>query len=202
MDPEAIIDKFGDEYTVDDHTFVMGIDRRFTTHFARRFKGLVVLETCTGAGFTTMSLARAAKHVFTVEIDRSHQEQAISNIEKAGLSDQVSFLHGDILEPNLLKQLPAIDAAFLDPDWAVSGPEHIYRFTNSNTRPPADTLLGKILEMTANVAMVLPPYVDTREFDHLPKHERESLYLGESHELYCLYFGSLINNSFATEFRA
>ena len=40
----------------------MGIDQRFTNHFAERFVGLNVLETCTGAGFTTLSLARTAKH--------------------------------------------------------------------------------------------------------------------------------------------
>ncbi len=37
--------------------------------------------------------------------------------------------------------LPPFDAAFLDPDWALSGPSHVYRFQRSNTRPPADMLL-------------------------------------------------------------
>ncbi len=76
----------------------MGIDQRFAAHFAERFKDLRVLETCTGAGFSTISLARTAKHVFTVEIDQSHQEQAISNVEKAGLSNRVTFLNGNIFQ--------------------------------------------------------------------------------------------------------
>jgi tRNA1(Val) A37 N6-methylase TrmN6 len=85
MKAKDIRNKFGDNYVVDDYTFIMGIDLRFTTHFAKRFKNLRVLETCTGAGFTTISLARTAKHVSTVEIEKSHQIQAVSNIEKAGL---------------------------------------------------------------------------------------------------------------------
>ena len=39
----------------------MGIDIRITSRIAKRFENRVVLETCTGAGFTTLSLAKAAK---------------------------------------------------------------------------------------------------------------------------------------------
>ena len=70
--PNIIREKFGDDYMADERTFIMGIDQRFTKHFAERFIGFYVLETCTGAGFTTLSLARTAKHVFTVEIDRTN----------------------------------------------------------------------------------------------------------------------------------
>jgi hypothetical protein len=202
MNPDAIREKFGDDYTADEHTFTMGIDRRFTEHFAERFEGHNVLETCTGAGFTTISLARTAKNVFTVEIDTFIQKKAINNIEKAGLSSQVSFIHGNILDQGLLNNLPAVDSAFIDPDWAVTGPEHVFRFKDSNTQPPADILLNKILELTKDVAIVLPPLLNTNEFSELPEHERERLYLGESHELFCLYFGTLTKSIGETEFHA
>ena len=200
MHSDAIRKKFGDDYIADERTFVMGIDQRFTTHFAERFKDLCVLETCTGGGFSTISLAMAAKHVFTVEIDPSHQAQAVRNVEKAGLSSRVTFLNGNILNAGLLKKLPQVDAAFLDPDWAVTGPDHTYRFMPSNTQPPADSLLKAIFEITENVAMVLPPLIDPHEFDGLPGHERERLYLGDSQELFCLYFGSLMKCSNETEY--
>lgn len=200
MKPSEIREKFGDEYLADEYTFIMGIDRRFTEHFAERFKGLRVLETCTGAGFTTISLARTAKHVFTVEVNESHQGKAIQNIQKARLSSNVSFIYGSILESELLNGLPSVDAAFIDPDWAVTGPDHVYRFIQSNTQPPADTVLRNILQITENVAMVLPPFVAIREFDNLPEHELEKLYLGESHELFCLYFGKLKKLVGVTEF--
>ena len=201
MDPNSIREKFGGDYIADERTFKMGIDQRFTTHFAERFRDLRVLETCTGAGFSTISLAMTAKHVFTVEIDKSHQQQAISNIEKAGLSNRVTFILGDILDESILRKLPSIDAAFIDPDWASTGPDHVYRFIRSNTKPPADVVLNKIFEKTENVAIVLPPLIEVQEFDTLPEHERQKLYLGQSHELFCLYFSKLIKSVGETEFR-
>lgn len=201
MNPEEIRAKFGDDYQADERSFIMGIDQRFTAHFAKRFNNLVVLETCTGAGFTTISLARKARRIITVEIDKERQEQAISNVEKAGLLNRVTFLHGSILDPDLPAGFPPVDAAFIDPDWAVTGPDHIYRFIDSNTQPPADVLLNKVFELTNNAALVLPPYIDVKEFDDLPVHERERLYLGDSHELFCLYFGKLMTIADETEFR-
>jgi len=200
INPISIREKFGDDYFADERTYIMGIDQRFTKHFAERFIGLNVLETCTGAGFTTISLARTAKHVFTVEIDKSNQKKAIKNIEKAGLSSNVSFIFGSILDPKIIKGLPAIDAAFIDPDWAISGPDHVYRFRQSNTKPPADVVLKNMLEITDNVAIILPPLIKAEEFEGLPKYECEYLYLGESHELFCLYFGDLIKFLGESEF--
>ena len=201
MNLNKIREKFGNDYIADERTFIMGIDQRFTAHFARRFKDLSVLETCTGAGFTTIALAGTAKNVFTVEINKSIQEQAISNIAKAGLSPKVSFIHGNILDQGVLSDVPSVDAAFIDPDWAVTGPDHVYRFIHSNTEPPADTVLNRIFEITKNVAIVLPPFIDAHEFSGLPEHECEKLYLGENHELFCLYFGKLIESYGETEFR-
>jgi hypothetical protein len=39
--------------------------------------------------------------------------------------------------------------------------------------------------------MILPPFIGVQEFVGLPIHELEKLYLDDSHELYCLYFGKL-----------
>ena len=80
-------------------------------------------------------------------------------------------------------------------------PEHEYRFQKSNTQPPADVLLSSMLKITHNVAIVLPPFLGVEEFEGLLKHEREKLYLGENHELYCLYFGDLMKFGGETEFR-
>jgi 16S rRNA G966 N2-methylase RsmD len=201
MNSRAIREKFGDDYIANEHTFIIGINHRFTTHIAERFRDLKVLETCTGAGFTTISLARVAAHLITVEIDSAYQSQARKNVEKAGLIDRVTFLTGDILDEALLDELPLVDAAFLDPDWAVTGPDHVYRFIRSNTRPPADALLERILRITENVAIVLPPFLDIRELEKLPLNERQKFYIGKNHELYCLYFGNLVAAFGDTEFR-
>ena len=201
MTPDAIRKKVGGDYVADERTFILGIDRRFTAHFAARFAGRRVVETCTGAGFTTISLARTAAHVLTVEIDADHQAQAVRNVEIAGLSDRVSFVLGSVLDQALLDQLPPFDAAFIDPDWAVTGPDHQFRFINSNTRPPADTVLQRMLERTGDIALIQPPLIDPQEFRGLCPHEQEKLYLGESHELYCLYFGNLAETTGETVYR-
>ncbi len=186
-----IRNKFGDDYSADSKTFMMGIDKRFTVHMAERFRERNVLETCTGAGFSTIALAQVAAHVTTIEIEASSMAQAQHNLARACLQNKVTCIFGNVLDEDLLGTLPVIDAAFLDPDWAVSGPDHVFRFLNSNTRPPADQLLERILSITENIALVLPPRVDTQELSSLAAHERESLYMNGIHELYCLYFGSL-----------
>ena len=56
MKLEKIYIKFGDNYLADENTFMMGIDFRITSKIAERFKNRTVLETCTGAGFTTISV--------------------------------------------------------------------------------------------------------------------------------------------------
>jgi len=201
VDRQAIREKFGDDYLASERTFTMGIDRRFTEAIADRFTGKTVLETCTGGGFTTMALARAARHVFTVEVDGDTQAQARSNLRRAGLLEKVTFLLGDATESSFLSQVGPVDAAFLDPDWAVTGPDHEFRFLRSNTRPPADELLELVFSVTPNVALVLPPLVDRGEFAGLPFHELQEMYLSDRHELFVLYFGNLAVASGVTEFR-
>jgi hypothetical protein len=72
MDTAAIRTKFRGDYVADERTFVMGIDFRLASHIAGRFANVTVLETCTGGGFTTTALARVARHVVAVEINRAH----------------------------------------------------------------------------------------------------------------------------------
>lgn len=70
------------DFLIDDYTYKLGIGCRFTKHLSDRFKNRTVLETNTGAGFTTIALARAVSHVVTVEINPSHQVQAKENVKK------------------------------------------------------------------------------------------------------------------------
>jgi 16S rRNA G966 N2-methylase RsmD len=191
LEPKEISAKFGDNYIANDRTFKMGIDLRITQHIAERFKDRIVLETCTGAGFTSIALASKASNVVTIEIDTLHLGQARQNVQKAGLFDRVKFVAGDVMDKDILVGCLPFDAAFIDPDWADSSSEHVYKFRQSNTQPPADKLLKRIFDFTSDVAIVLPPQINTQEFTGLPENECQEIYLGESHELYCLYFGKL-----------
>jgi len=201
MDSRAIREKFGQDYAANERTFVMGIDQRLTAEIAGRFRNRRVLETCTGGGFTTIALARQALRVITIEIDPICQVQAKQNLATAGVADRVEFVLADIMYEKTWDGLSRIDAALLDPDWAITGPNHVHRFVHSTTRPPADALLERTLRATSNVALILPPTLDTRELNGLPVHERQKLYIGQNHELYCLYFGNLSVQPCETELR-
>jgi SAM-dependent methyltransferase len=199
MDPQAIRAKFGDYYIATERTHRLGIDIRIARRVARRFEERYVLETCTGAGFTTIALAQVASHVTTVEIDPNHQAQAKANVARARLSERVTFIEGDALSDEVLRQAQGINAAFLDPDWAVTGPEHVYKFLRSNMRPPADDLLQRILLKTQDIALVLPPFIDLQELESLTAHELQTIYLEGAHALYCVYLGAVATTVGRTE---
>ena len=46
---------------------------------------MIALETCTGGGFSAISIAKYAKHLFTVEIDKTRYSEAIENAKIPGL---------------------------------------------------------------------------------------------------------------------
>ena len=201
MDRETIRAKFGGDYFAADATYRMGLDARFASHIADRFTGRVVLETCTGGGFTTIALARRAAHVFSVEIDPERQKEAMRNAAIAGVGDHVTFIRSDIFDVKIDSLAKRIDAALIDPDWSDTGSNHVYRFLDSNTQPPSDWILEYLGDYTENITLVQPPFVDKREFEQLLPHELESLYMSGKQELFCLYFGELRRMTGNTEFR-
>ena len=202
MEKQTVIDKFGSAFIANEITYKMGIDIRFTDHLAIRFKNLTVLETCSGGGFSTISLAKYAKHVYSFEIDKSRLNDAKANAKIARVDSKITFTNSDIFlgikQPDIINN---IEASFIDPEWADTETNHVHRFINSNTKPTSDHLLNMILEITPNVTLIQPPYINVDEFSHLPNHELEYLYLNNSLELYCLHFGSLAKIIGMSEYR-
>jgi 16S rRNA G966 N2-methylase RsmD len=192
MERQIIIEKFGSPFVADELSFKMGIDKRFSDHLASRYRNLIVLETCSGGGFSSISLAKYAKHVYSFDINKSRIEAAKENSIIAGVNSKITFIHDDIY--NGIKQselMKRIEASFIDPDWADSNINHVYKFIGSNTKPPSDHLLNTILEINPNATLVQPPFIPVVEFSHLPNHELECLYINNSLELYCLHFGTM-----------
>lgn len=94
-------------------------------HLLARIQGARrILEIGTLGGYSTIWLARALPadgKLVTIEIDAKHAEVAISNIERAGLTDKVNVLNGDArdLLPQLEKTIDApFDLTFIDADKA------------------------------------------------------------------------------------
>ncbi len=201
MDKQSIVAKFGAEYEADDRSFRMGLDVRFANHIAERFTGRIVLETCTGGGFTTIALARTALHVFSVEIDAKRQMEAKRNAVTAGVAKNITFIRADIFDVEIESLSKRIDASLIDPDWADTGSGHVYRFADSTTKPPSDWILDYLADYTENITLVQPPFIDEREYEPLLPHELEKLYMSGKHELSCLHFGALAKIVGETEFR-
>ena len=201
MDREAIRAKFGADYSANDHTFRMGLDVRLANHIADRFKGRVVLETCAGGGFTTIALARQAEHLYSVEIDSERLMEAKRNAAIAGVRGKITFIRADIFDVKIDSLDRQIDAALVDPEWADTDIDHVCRFEDSTTLPPSDWILDYLADHTENITLVQPALVDEREYESLPLHELERLYISGNHERNCLHFGKLLRTAGKTEFR-
>ncbi|MGD0729063.1 MAG: methyltransferase domain-containing protein [Candidatus Micrarchaeaceae archaeon] len=205
MNKGNILKKFGREnYKLANDTYVMGIHQILGTHIAQRFADCdIILEACTGAGFMLIPLAQNVKKVITVEINSEHLKQAKNNIKIAGVNSKIRFILGNILEDKVMKKIPKIDAAFLDPDWAEAGKSKSAHATKlSSMQPPADILLNKTIKKTPNVALRLPKELNLRELRKVPPHELEKIYLDNDFKFYCAYFGKLARKIGRTRFEA
>ena len=88
-----------------------------------------------------------------------------------------------ILNEKILKRIPKVDAAILDPVWNDQILSHM--------SPPATLLFETIKKKTQNIALILPPKTEKSSLDLFPQHELETLYLDGELALFCLYFGKL-----------
>ncbi|MFH1228941.1 MAG: methyltransferase domain-containing protein [Candidatus Aenigmatarchaeota archaeon] len=203
MDKEKVLKKFGNaDFSVNDKTYVMGINHILSRHIAERFKGFSrILEVCTGAGFMLIPLAKVVSNIVTVDINPENIEQAKNNLEISGVKSNVRFVLGDVMDDSTLANIEEIDAAFLDPDWSIVDDKKVHEQKLSSMQPPADKLFERIEEITRNIALRLPKELDLNELKILPKHELEAIYLDDKLKFYCIYFGKLAKSIGATESR-
>lgn len=177
--------KIGKNLHFNDHTLLYGITPRLGKHLAERFKGMCILETCTGAGFLTIELAKVARKVITVDINVEALNQAKHNTQVENVDSKIIFLQGDVLSQNILGQIPVIEGAILDPVW--NHPD----LSLAHMSPPAQLLYETIKRKTENIALILPSSAEKKSLESFPEHEQELLYLDGIPALMCLYFGDL-----------
>src|SRR3989344_5170636 len=124
MQKSEVINKFGDDFLVDEETFIMGVHHLFANRIALKFQGYkIVLDTCCGAGFMAIALAKIVDRVISFDINLEHLSQAKTNAKIAGVAGKIDFIDADILDKNSFTLFQEIDGAFLDPDWAKPGDE-------------------------------------------------------------------------------
>ena len=202
MDKEQILEKYGkDSYQVDEDTFRMGIHQKLSDRIAKRFqKYHTVLDTCAGAGFMTIAIAKEVEKVIAVDIDETHLNQAKANAELDAVDSKITFIKGNVLEE--LNKLDNIDAAFLDPDWARPGDDKAIHVRElADMEPSGQILFDEVSKKTKNICLRLPKEFDLSKLKHLPTHECEAFYQSDKLKFYCVYFGDLIMKEGSTEFK-
>lgn len=200
MDKNLIFEKFGGAYVANPDTYHMGIHSSLGDKIAQRFKGSkICLDTCLGAGFMTLNLAKYVEKVIGVDVNPAHLEEARNNTKIAGIESQVEIIQGDVLE--VIDTLE-FDSAFLDPDWAKVGESkenHVMELYQMV--PNAEILLEKVFKKAKNVCLRLPKEFDLNKLNLLSSHESEAVYQDDKLKFYCIYFGSLIKKEGNTELR-
>ena len=195
MTPTKILEKFGGNYIATQDTFHMGINHKLGAEIAQRFYGTeTVLDTCTGAGFMTIALARIAKHVVSVDINPEHLEMTRKNSEIAGLKN-ISYILGDITDPKIIEKVGKVDSAFLDPDWAKPGDSKEIHVQDIEGMVPNGRILFELIhKITPNIAFRLPKEIDIPALTSLPSHEIVASKIDGKIKFFTAYFGSLKRN--------
>lgn len=201
MKLDLVVKKFGKEYSANDDTYHMGIHYLLGNAIAKRFYGhKICLDTCLGAGFMALALAKHVNKVIGVDINPLHLEQAKHNAGLALIEEKIEFILGDALK--IIRTIIEIDSGFLDPDWARIGDNkenHTPKL--SQMVPPANVLLEEVFKKTKNVCLRLPKEFNLENLRGFPEHEIESVYLDDKLKFYCIYFGDLIKNTKSSELR-
>ncbi len=202
MQKSDILKKFGAHYVVNNDTFVMGTHHVFANHIAIRFKGYnAVLDTCCGAGFMAIALAKVVNKVITFDINKDHLSQAQINAKIAGVFPKIEFIHANVSDIENMKKIIPIDGAFLDPDWAILGKEkseHTSRL--SEMQPPADSLIKLISAFTQNIALRLPKEIHNEELLPYSPYEAESFIMDRKLKFFTVYFGELRRDAHGSTF--
>jgi len=149
---------------------------------AKRLHCKTIVDVGCGIGFQTFAFAQHCGHVYAIELDKEKIEKAKRNAAVLGLKN-ITFIHGDALSTEVIKQLKSIDVVFCDPQRL---PEETVRKT-ATIQPDIHQLLESYGKFTKRIAIEFPPQIKEIPFDC----EREYLsWQGRLNRL-TLYFGSL-----------
>lgn len=149
---------------------------------AKRLQCNTIADLGCGVGFQMLSFAAYCKKVIAVEKDGRKLEAAKANTAILGFKN-ITFIHGDVLDPAVLAQLPKLDVVFCDPERLPSEQE---RSVGSIT-PDIKKLLATYSKITDKIAIEFPPQIRKLPFDA----EQEYISVGGALNRLTLYFGKL-----------
>jgi 23S rRNA (uracil1939-C5)-methyltransferase len=73
----------------------------------------IVIDTYSGIGTLSLLIAKKAKQVYAIEVNKDAHQDALDN-EKYNQIQNIDFIHGDVSE-NMFKITSSIDVLFMDP---------------------------------------------------------------------------------------
>lgn len=152
---------------------------------AKRLKCSTIADISCGIGGQTIYFARECHQVYAVEIDPKKIAYAKKNCRLLGI-DNVEFISGDALSPEVIRQLPELDIVFSDPARPAS--EDMRDI--SSLRPAIPKVMAAYSSRASGFAFEAPPQLTP---DRIPfECEKEYISLEGKLNRLDLYFGSLM----------
>jgi len=152
---------------------------------ATRLKCSTIADISCGVGGQTIYFARECDKVYAVEIDPEKIAYAKKNCRLLGI-DNVEFICGDALSPEVIRQLPELDIVFSDPARPAS--EDVRDI--GNLRPAIPAVMAAYSSRTSDFAFEAPPQLTP---ERIPFNcEKEYISLEGKINRLDLYFGSLM----------
>lgn len=179
-------------------------------HTAERIRDCLgeipVLEICCGVGGTTVFLAQYLPHVYAVDKNPLRIEAAKINAETFGVLDKITFIVGDALDEDVLKQAKqsGVKAIVTDVEWRNDLTKSLLETTPhiQETIPSTPPLHQKLTELvTPNIIMHMAANTSKEELKAMANCEIEEMYLDGIVKFINVYFGPLIKSSDVTQYR-
>jgi hypothetical protein len=152
---------------------------------AARLKCSTIADISCGIGGQTIYFAKECDMVYAVEIDAKKIDYARKNCKLLGI-DNVEFICGDALSPEVIRQLPELDIVFSDPARPAS--EDMRDI--GSLRPAIPEVISSYSSIASDFAFEAPPQLTP---DRIPfECEKEYVSLDGKINRLNLYFGSLM----------
>lgn len=103
------------------HAFRFGIDAVLLANYARVKKNSRVIDLCSGTGIVPFIIAgkTEARSITGIEIQEELVEMANRTVEYNSLKDRINFIHGDLKNKNLIKNIEKADVVTVNPPYKL-----------------------------------------------------------------------------------
>ena len=160
-------------------------------YLAKKCKCKIIVDGFCGIGGNAIHFAEVCDKVIAIDIDPRKIECAKKNASVYGVEHKIEFLIGDFYE-----LAPTIqgDIVFLAPPWG--GPEYLrtsggsaHSLLSSPEEKSGKTLVQAGLEVSENVAILLPRNAQEKELQKFSVQSLEYHYLNTKKKTACAYIG-------------